>query len=248
MPVNWANFLAGTDPVTEKKSSVEHLSNSGAPVDASITYPNGTRNLVAQIVQKAFPQYVNRINTKVTADMPENGSVASYGGLKGDSINLGKVGSDLKTYTYKGKPVTGSFGADSNDIMEDVGIALHELYHGRQAVNKNATPNSSKLGKDWKNLLADAKSAGFPSIGSGVTGGDDLEELLATAVPITQMREQGMTPTGRFKDIPAALDGLTKKYPWLPAYVKEQSNPEDMKPAPNSLDTAVSFLTSILGK
>lgn len=246
MPTNWASFLQGTTPIQEKKNSVEHLTDGGAKVDADTVYPNGTRNLIAQVVQKAFPQYVNRNNTKVTGDSAEDGALASFGGLKGNQISAGKITGDFKSYSYKGQPVGGVSGANSDDVIEGVEVMLHELYHGRAASNPNATPNTSKLGKDWQNMLADAQKAGFPSVGTGVGGGDNLEEFLATAVPISEMKSKGMTPTGRFKDIPDALDGLNKKYPWLPDYIQQQSDPESQKAPPSALDAAASWIQNIL--
>lgn len=246
MPTNWTGFLQGTTPTQEKKNSVEHLSDGGSKVDADTLYPNGTRNLIADVVQKAFPQYVNRNNTKVTGDPAESGALASFGGLKGNSISAGKITGDMKTYSYKGQPVGGTYGATSDDVMEGVEVMLHELYHGRVASNNVATPNTSKLGKDWQNMLKDAQGAGFPSVGTGLGGGDNLEEFLATAVPISQMKQQGMTPTGRFKDIPAALDDLNKKYPWLPDYIKQQSDPESQKAPPSAIDNATTWIQNLL--
>jgi hypothetical protein len=248
MPTNWGPFLAGTEPrVAEKFTSGKNrLTDSNALVDTKMEYPNATRTLVAQIVQKAFPQYVNRNNAKVTADLSENGALASYGGLKGNQISAGKISGNIETYTYKDQPVTGAFGATTDDVMDGVGIMLHELMHARQHSNPNSTPNSSKLGKDWQSLLKDAAELDFPSVKKNLFGGDALEELIATAVPVTEMRQRGMTPTGRLKDIPAALDKLNAKYPWLPDYIKEQSDPESMKPKPSTLDTAVTYLQNLL--
>lgn len=246
MPTNWGEFLAGTEPkVTERYSKPNHLSFSNALVDAKVEYPNGVRGLVAQIIQKGFPQYVNNNNTTVSSKPAESGAVASYGGLNGDKVAAGKLQGDISTYTYKSKPVTGAFGATSDDVMEGVEVMLHELFHSRQQGNKAYTPNTSKLGSDWKELLKDADAAGFPSVGGGFQNGDNLEELLATAVPITEMRNKGMTPTGRFKDIPAALDKLSTKYPWLPDYIKENSNPEDAKA--KQLTGVAAWLNNIIG-
>lgn len=245
MPTDWSDFLAGTEPkVAEKYKKPDHLTFSNALVDTKIDSTNGMRGLVAQIIQKGFPQYVNN-NTKVTSTLAESGALASYGGINGDKITAGKLQGDISTYTYKGKPVTGAFGATTNDVMEGVEVMLHELFHSRQQGNKAYTPNTSKLGSDWKDLLKDADKAGFPSVGGGFQNGDNLEELLATAVPITEMRNKGMTPTGRFKDIPAALDNLSAKYPWLPDYIKENSNPEDAKA--KQLTGVAAWLNNIIG-
>jgi hypothetical protein len=249
MPTNWKDFLGDTTPRVAETypSGKNRLTDSNALIDTKIEYPNASRSLISQVIQKAFPQYVNRNNTKVTDNPAEDGALASYGGLGGDKINAGKVPTgNISTYSYKGQPVTGAYGATSDDVMEGVEVMLHELYHGRVANNPNATPNSNKLGKDWQNMLKDAQKAGFPSVGTGIGGGDNLEEFLATAVPISQMRQMGMTPTGRFKDIPDALTALSQKYTWLPDYIKQQSDPESQKAPPSALDSATSWLQNIL--
>jgi hypothetical protein len=215
----------------------------------------GTGGLIASIVQKAFPEYVKNLNTKVTAQMPEYGVTASYGGLAGDTIKAGKLTEgNITTYTdKKGNSVVGGSSDDSDTVMEGVTTMLHELYHARISKAKIGEFKSPNLGANWKDLVKDAQKLQLPSLGSGF-GGDNLEELLATAVPITQMRAMGMTPTGTWKGHAASIDKLQTKYPWLKKYIADFAKPEQisavakaMKPEdPSMLDSIGNAFSKLL--
>ncbi len=220
---DFVKFIAATPNKTEKRGNVtiEH---------------HGTNSMIADIVKKSFPQYVNKVNTKVTAEMPEYGAHASYGGLSGDVVKAGNLGGrHISSFKRDGKNETGTTGATSDDIMEDVTSTLHELYHGRTATSKVRTYKSVNLGKDWKDMLKDAQGLELPSVGGGWGGGDNLEEFLASAVPLEQMKAMGMTPTGMWKEHAKSVDTLKTKYPWLKQYIQEFSNVEQV----NSVASAI---------
>jgi hypothetical protein len=56
--------------------------------------------------------------------------------------------------------------------------------------------------------------------------GDNLNEYLATAVTLKNMKDKNVIPTGRYKDLPAAQDSMEKTFPWLKDYVNTYRRPE----------------------
>lgn len=222
MPVDFSKYL-------ETNKLVE--GNTEFPLDGSksITNTNALGDLVAKILQTSFPAYVNNTNTKVTADEPKDFyTTAEYGGLAGDTIKLGKVEGRITTFLDpKGAPKLreGAVGATSNDVIEALGVTMHELMHARFASSK-VDSFGINLGKDGHQLLKDANEAGFPSLGSTIFYGDSLNEFLASAIPARQMLDRGMTPTGVIGRAAKMLPDLIKKYPWLNDYMNTYSVPE----------------------
>lgn len=216
MPVDWSDYLSSN------KITMGDLRDD--PGGKYTVRSNGLGELVQQVIQGSFPQYSDITNTKILKESPEDyNTLASYSPAS-DSIKLGRVTDSIATYTKNGKPVGGANGPNSNDVIEAVTTTMHELYHARSA-NAKATGNfeGPNLGSDWKGMLKEASAAGFPSIGIHTFGGDNIEEFLATAVPVTQMQAKGMTLTGRYKNVPNQLADLNKKYPWLSGFIQEHA-------------------------
>lgn len=215
--------------------------------DVAETFDNAKGSLIHGIIKNVFPQYLKGTAVKITTEKPEDYNTKASYSFMGNKISAGKIKERITTITTaKGKQWT--VGAESDDIIDGLGIMLHELYHSKIAAHGVNNFAGATLGKDWKNMLKDARESGFPSVGEGIGGGDNIEEFLATAVPVTQMRAMGMTPKGVFKDIPAKLDVIHKKYPWLKDFINQYADPEKAnQKAVNLESTNSSLLDALFG-
>lgn len=193
---------------------------------------NALGQQVVGIIQKDFPDHVDAINTKVSGTPAEDGATASYGGLGGDKINLGKIAGNNITWTDKnGQPTKNSKPLPTDKVNEALATTLHEIQHARMA---NIGSFNDGLGKDWKNMLDDAAQHDFPSVDpQGARNGDALNEFLATATTLKEMQRRGYTPTGRYAEPAAALATMEHKYPWLKQYVINYIYPEAENSASN---------------
>jgi len=195
------------------------------------TQTNALGAKLVGIIQKDFPDHVDAINTKVTADMPSEGATADYGGLGGDKINLGKlVGSETFWTDSKGKRLNADT-LPTSKVNEALATTLHEIQHARM---DNVTSFNAGLGDNWRNMLNDAADHDFPSVSKdGVKNGDMLNEFLATATTLKEMQRRGYAPSGRYAEPAAALPALEKKYPWLKQYIINYIYPEAENSASN---------------
>jgi hypothetical protein len=193
---------------------------------------NALGQQVVGIIQKDFPDHVDAINTKVTGSEAEDGATASYGGLSGDAIKLGKVQGSNVTWTDKnGNPTKSSKPLPTSQVNEALATTLHEIQHARMA---NIGTFNDGLGDNWKKMLDDAAQHDFPSVDpQGARNGDALNEFLATATTIKEMQRKGYTPTGRYAEPAAALTTMEQKYPWLKQYVINYIYPEAENSASN---------------
>ena len=243
MPVDWSQYLA-----TNKTTDVLADGGTTRVQDAS----NGLGDLVSKIIQAQFGPQIAGLSTKITAEKPPVGTLAEYGGAAGDTIKLGNISHDMEiSETVKGKRKGQTWNAqggyvDTAGVLEGVADTMHELYHARTATaGVGGYKSSSALGSDWKDMLVDAGKAGFPSVTSALGGGDRLEEFLATAVTLGDMKNKNMSLTpgvGRMGSLPTALDTLSAKYKWLPAFIQENSNPTKPAKSPPSKGITGSIL------
>jgi hypothetical protein len=129
--------------------------------------------------------------------------------------------------------------------MEDLAVMLHEITHARSPVmpkEENLLMGApSRAAVDV--LIEDVMKAGtFPSLIPGSSGAGTLEEFLATAIPLTDMRARGIdleAETGRFGRANQTLKRLEAQHPWLKDYLTVQNQPEKkfMKDSPKVTQT-----------
>lgn len=225
MPVDWTQYLA-----TNK--TADYIADQGGT--RVQTASNGVGDLVSRIIESQFSNYTSGVNTKISPEKAADGALSEYGGLSGDVIKLGKVSAPMGiSETLKGKQKGQTWNGngayvDTAQVLDGVASTLHELYHARTATAHSAGyVGDPSLGKDWKAMLDDAGKADFPSVSTAIGGGDRLEEFLATAVPITDLRAKGITlSSGRMRGLPEELDKLVTKYPWVPGFIKANSDPQ----------------------
>lgn len=183
----------------------------------------GVRTALVSTIQDKFPQFVSDINTKVLGEKAE-GAIASYGGLGGDTIKAGSLkGATVKQTTPDGK-VTQMYDSPK-ELSEPLSIMLHEIQHARM---DKIGKFDYGLGGDWKDMLKDAEKASFPSVGTGVGGGDNLNEFLATATVIKEMKKAGYPIEGKFAGPAKELTKMEAKYPWLRQYIVNYVQPEPL--------------------
>lgn len=198
---------------------------TGKTWDKKQTYrsdPGMEARIIELLLQTHFPETFQFSKAKFTKDQPNRSAVASTGGLNPvGQVNLGP-GFFNPTVTYSGGTQK---GLSTPEILEKLLTILHEGYHVR---SNHAPGTHRKVEKtQWQSLLDSAKQQGFPSVGKHLFGGDNLEEFLATAVPLTEWERKGLGPTsGQYKGLDSKLENLKKEYPWLAAYIEENSRPE----------------------
>jgi hypothetical protein len=197
------------------------------------TQTNAYGNAAVDIIKKDFPDHIDAINTKITANKASEGAAASFGGAQGDVINMGNVGGSDTTWTDKnGKPSKSNRPLDVNKRNEVLATMLHEVQHARM---DQVNSFNAGLGDKWHTMLDEAAKAGFPSVQEGIAynNGDSLNEFLATATTIKEMQRKGYEPTGRYAEPAAALPKMEAKYPWLKQYIINYIYPEAEATAKN---------------
>lgn len=215
MPVDLSEWLFETKPSTQPTYMDKNITSEYDP--------KGTRVLLAALLDTKFSDYLFAGNEPMLPSVPTNpNAVADTGGLA-PGIRAGNVGKSTVSYSdnknYKME--------NPEELFADLTVLLHEITHTRQSQSRDQSQTKA-IGKDWQDLLVDAKALGFPSVGSGVAGGDNLNEFLATAVPLKDMQRRGIVPEqlGSYKKVAESLPKLEKKYPWLETYIKVNAQPE----------------------
>ena len=228
MPVNFLKYTADS-----KYTETVDTHPSGAKYKR-IDNPAGVQELVTQVFLTKFPDYANAVNTKVTAERAKDGAVAEYGGLAGDQIKAGKLTGATRTtekLSKVGEVYQPYVGPNTDAVIEYLGTMLHEVYHGRADKigsfgRKLPRDSEGKISSDVQKALKVAEEKGFPSVGNNLFLGDNLNEFLATAVTVTDMKERGINPTGRFKGPSDSLESMKKDFPWLEPFINEYRFPE----------------------
>jgi hypothetical protein len=252
MAADFSDYLSGAMSAPQEANLWDSKTGQ-ATKGTYVTHPNAAGDLVQQILASRFPDYLSHVNTKVTRQEPEaRGALADYSAME-NAVHAGKLKGDITTYANAdGSPRPGNSGADTNDVINNLGLMMHELMHARYA-QSGVGNYGINAGKDWSDMLKTAQTMDFPSMGGDLRNGDTLEEFLSTAVPVRQMTAAGMTPTGRFKDIPGKLDELTKTYPWMNDWLQTYSVPETAKSVaepvePSMTEKAMGALSQMFGR
>ena len=210
--------------------------------------PVGTGKLLVAVLNGRFPDYMAASDAVLSTQKAQEGAVAETGGLQGNKVSLGKILDSTVDFSGNDLSVRDKFkGPNTSELMDALGITLHELVHTRQAKGEPGVQKLA-LGSDWQDMLKDAAKAGFPSITSAWAGGDKLQEFLATAVAITDMKERDFPVTGKLKSASDALPALKDKYSWLSSYIDAQRRPEipSLKAAPAENKTIFHSIFNLL--
>lgn len=193
--------------------------------DRWTTDPGGEAKLVEALMKLHFPEAAAMAGSaRLSAKEPGRGADASTGGL-GPSGEV-RVGERFfrPVTTYDKAP--GVRGLETPAVLEKLMTLLHEGYHVRSEHApgvKQGLPDH----REWVPLLQNAKAARFPSIDKHLFQGDNLEEFLATAVPLDQWQKTTIGPTtGRYQGMDKALDQMKGLQPWLTKWLEHNSRPE----------------------
>jgi hypothetical protein len=185
--------------------------------------PGGEAKLVEMLMKLHFPEAYQFSGARLSAKSPSPGAEASTGGLQ--PLGEVRVGTNFfrPSTTYSSGEVK---GLETPEILSKLATLLHEAYHTRSAhvpgVGRKILP-----GKELPVLLDNAKTAGFPSVDKHVFNGDNLEEFLATAVPLTEWGKTSIGPAaGRWGRVQRNLEAMKRAHPGLEAYIEENSRPE----------------------
>lgn len=190
--------------------------------------PSGGPKLIRTLMENYFNDYVTASDAKINRKVPDR-AVAETGGILGNNISAGNLGNQVRTEYSDAR--TGKFTSskqpDMDKIYEDLSVLLHEVQHTRLSSSKDPKIMSYGAGEDWRKLLED-KDVGeaFPSVGSKVFAGDNLDEFLASALVLDDMTARGIPVKGRMEKAAKLLPELKKRYEWLPSYLKSQRFPE----------------------
>jgi hypothetical protein len=232
-----------------EKRTVPPLSGKGTGTEVT-TYEDAGAMYASKILQAVFPDYVTSSNAKVLGEAPTYGAKAEFSVL-GNSI-YPPIAQRMYLSEANGRQwVT---GLNSSDIMETVAVMLHEITHARSPVvpkQENilaGTPSQAAL----DNLMEEVYKAGtFPSTERGSSGASPLEEFLATALPLTDMKARGLDleeTTGRFGRANQTLKRLNAQFPWLRDYLEIQNQPEKkfMRDSPKVTETPKSLVERVM--
>ena len=233
MPIDFSAWLnpsdAPTDIITFDDGKPKPWIKNYKP-NNFVEHVGGLQDKILNVLRTNFPMQLEMSNARVTADKPKDYyTQAEFGGLAGNVIKAGK----LTGNTYQNVEV-GTGKKDANQDLSYTGegkttdgvfTMLHEIYHSR--ANGVARYNQ-KLGPDWRDMLKDAVKAGFPSTNKGWAGGDNLEELLASAVSIQDMQSKNMKfdKDSKYLYLPKELDNLKEKYSWMQDWLDTYQRPE----------------------
>lgn len=185
--------------------------------------PGGEAKLVEMLLKLHFPEAAQMSGAKLSPKPPSLGAVASTGGL-GPAGEV-RVGPDFfrDSLTYSTGEVK---GLKTPAILEKLATLLHEGYHTRSA-HTPGVARSLPPKKELPVMLENAKAAGFPSLDRHLFMGDNLEEFLATAVPMSDWRKTSIGPApGRWGKVERGLEQLEVLHPSLKAYIETNSRPE----------------------
>lgn len=225
MPVDFSAWLRPADAPTDIITFGKNIYPGAKNV---VQHIGGKQEEILNILQKNFAANLAMSDAKVTLDKPaEYGTKAAYGGLKGNVIQAGKLTGD--TYTYvdpTGKQPTtkrSDYPNEKSDLMDNAFVMLHEIYHANA---EKTGYYGNKLGSNWKELLADAEKARFPSVGTGIGGGDNLNEFLASATTVQAMQSKGLSLGDKYKNLAPELDKLKEKYSWMQDWLDTYQRPE----------------------
>lgn len=199
--------------------------------------------LALEVVKANFPDIVAKTNTKIAAREPKSaGSYGEYefspfGGT--DEIRLKKTGQWSPAWSAREQgpgsaiPSSSSVNFTTNEVLDSVNTVLHELYHGqskggmfRQGA-KEAADLLTDADKKKINDLAQNKTNNFAaSLFSMRDSGLDVEEFLANAFALTNMRDRKMiAPGSRSEEQLKTLDEIIAAVPNAKKFIELQMQP-----------------------
>ena len=212
---------------------------------AASRYSNGNRvgqgeavmQLALEVVKTNFPDLVAKTNTKVVAAEPK--SAGSYGEYEfapfmgTDEIRLKRAGQWAPATSANTKTGEQSVNFTAQEVLDSVNTVLHELYHGqskggmfRQGA-KEAEGLLTEEDKKKINDLAQNKTNNFAaSLFSMRDSGLDVEEFLANAFALTNMRDRKMiAPGSRSEQQLKTLDEIVAAVPAAKKFIELQMQP-----------------------
>ena len=195
-------------------------------------HKDGLQNLLVKILEAQFPDLVAAGNGKLLNKSPGPGAVMDYAPVSGEIRGKPRsgYGTDYIVDRSKIGNVTGVRGATTDQVVDNLGSLLHEFYHARAAKGPgNYSKGLATQGNEWKVLLENAITAGFPSISTTYGGGDKLEEFLASAVAVKHMEAKGIQPVNRWAAVAQNLKQLESLHPWLADYITQWEAPEKQR-------------------
>lgn len=173
--------------------------------DRWTTDPAGEARLVEALMKLHFPEvYAMSGKAQLSAKEPGRGAEASTGGLgPAGEVRVGeRFFRPVTTYDK----ASGVRGLETPAVLEKLMTLLHEGYHVRSDHSPGVKQGLADS-REWIPLLENAKAARFPSVNKHLFQGDNLEEFLATAVPISEWQKTSIGPTtGRYQGMDKALD------------------------------------------
>ena len=218
--------------------------------------------LALEVVKANFPDIVAKTNTKISAKEPK--SSGSYGEYEfapfagTDEIRLKKAGQWSPAWSAREQgpgsaiPSSSSVNFTTQEVLDSVNTVLHELYHGqskggmfRQGA-KEAADLLTAEDKQKINKLAVNNTNNFAaSLFSMKDSGLDVEEFLANAFALTNMRDRKMIAPGtRSAEQLSTLEEIIREVPAAKKFIEMQ-----MQPAINSLQgPATGTLGALISK
>lgn len=187
--------------------------------------------LALEVVKATFPDLVQRTHAKVSAkkpDAPARGSY-SYGIFSGsqDGIKLANTGrwSPAVTTAEDGKSYS---NFTTSEVLQGVETVLHEMYHARTKAGffrRGGEEAEALMTPELSKKLNQALSGSFASLSPN--GPLDMEEMMAGASAILDMRDRGLVMEGsRTSQRLAALDAAIKESPVLEKIIGAQRDPD----------------------
>ena len=242
MPANFDSYIAGLKPV---ESVYRKDSKSGNPVEN--TYDDdAVRRLAVQVVQANFPDIMqaksNRI--KFVAGEPEDFySKGEYRPWTGEAKVSGRATSRISpqvrtTTDLKTGAKTSEVNITTNEVLDNVFTLLHESQHAlglaglgvpkeanRTAMLAKAGINESALAVLNKLATDKVFNGALPSMKPGST--PDIEEFLASAIPLQAMAERKMLPeSGNLRAMHDTVQSIVQQIPGIQQFIDSQKRPD----------------------
>lgn len=194
--------------------------------------------LVSELLKNVFPDYLASSSAKILPKI-SSGSTAEFSVL-GNSIS--RLPKQSFIADKSGVGLSGTVSTD--EVLNNLFVYLHEITHARSPiVNTRATvgaPSPEAVQEMLTSAIDPRKNYNFPSQGEK----GDLEELVASLLPIRDMNARNIFLTGtRFGGAQKGYSDLRSQYPWLDNFLSAQSQPEKKfkKDSPQMIETPKSF-------
>lgn len=241
-------------------------------VSTYVTDPNALDRLAVDLVQKLFPNYISAGSAKFSAKEPEGSENGTYtwGPFSGaEEIRIaklrGRYGNGATTFTptekgiKQGRKPEGIVDFNIQEVAGQVNLLLHELYHDRSKAggrgDRKATMELFGVTPDHlqrANKIAMPEDSYDPgTLFSMKKSGLDVEEFLANAVSLLDMKDKGLIPEqSRVAAQLSTVEKIMAEIPQMGKFINAQRQPEmpTMKPAKRELGIVDSLLQVLTGK